>query len=151
MTIEIGQQAPEFTLKNQHGEEISLASFRGRPVVVVFYPFAFTGVCTGELCEIRDNLEELNTAGAEIVAVSCDSHFTLRVFAEREGYEFNLLSDHWPHGATASAYGVFNDQVGAAIRGTFVIDAEGVVRWKIENGLPDARSMDDYRAALAAL
>ncbi|MFT4298610.1 MAG: peroxiredoxin [Aeromicrobium sp.] len=151
MSIEIGQQAPDFTLKNQHGEEVTLSSLRGKPVVVVFYPFAFTGVCTGELCELRDNLADLTADGAEILAISCDSPFTLRVFADREGYAFSLLSDHWPHGATAQAYGVFNEQVGAAVRGTFVLDAEGVVRWKVENGLPDARSLEDYRSALAAL
>jgi peroxiredoxin len=151
MTIEIGQAAPDFTLRNQHGEEVSLSGLRGRPVVVVFYPWAFTGVCTGELCEIRDNLSDLTADGAEILAISCDATFSLRVFAEREGYDFSLLSDFWPHGEVARAYGVFNEQAGAAVRGTFVIDAEGVVRWKIENGIPDARSLDEYREALAAL
>ncbi len=151
MTLQVGDTAPDFTLKNQHGEEINLASLRGAPVVVVFYPFAFTGVCTGELCELRDNLADLTADGATILAISCDSPFALRVFSDRENYDFSLLSDFWPHGQTARDYGVFNETVGAAIRGTFVLDAEGIVRWKVENGLPDARSLDDYRAALAAV
>jgi len=151
MTLEIGQPAPDFTLKNQHGEDVSLSALRGRTVVVVFYPFAFTGVCTGELCEIRDNLADLTADGAEILAISCDSRFALRVFADQEGYDFSLLSDFWPHGEVARSYGVFHEKAGAAVRGTFVIDGEGVLRWKVENAIPDARSLDDYRAALAAL
>jgi peroxiredoxin len=152
MGIEVGQEAPDFTLKDQHGQDVTLSSFRGsQAVVVVFYPFAFTGVCTGELCEVRDALPDLVSDDVALLAVSCDTMFSLRVFAEREGLDYPLLSDFWPHGATARAYGVFNEAAGCAFRGTFVIDRDGVVRWKVENGMPDARSVDDYRAALAAL
>lgn len=152
MTIEIGQEAPDFTLKNQHGEDVALSSFRGRKsVVLMFYPFAFSGICTGELCEIRDNLPDLGGDDTEVLAVSCDPMFSLRAFADRDGLTFSLLSDFWPHGAVASAYGIFVDKVGAASRGTYIIDPEGVVRWKVENGLPEARDLEEYKKALANL
>jgi hypothetical protein len=87
----VGQQAPDFTLVNQFGEPVRLADFRGSNVVVVFYPFAFSGICTGELCEIRDNLAVFEHADAEVLAVSVDSKFALRAYAEQEGYGFSLL------------------------------------------------------------
>lgn len=150
MTVDIGSSAPLFTLKNQFGEDISLESFRGRkPVAVIFLPFAFSGICTGELCEIRDRISEVE--GVEILAVTCDHFFSNRAWAEREGYGFSVLSDFWPHGAVSREYGVFDEQVGAAARGSFIVDVDGIVRWKVENGIPDARDFDAYREALAAL
>ncbi|GAB2600354.1 peroxiredoxin [Streptomyces capparidis] len=152
MAIEVGTQAPDFELRNQHGEAVRLADFRGRKnVVLLFYPFAFTGVCTGELCAIRDELPKFVNDDVQLLAVSNDSPFTLRVFAEKEGLEYPLLSDFWPHGAASRAYGVFDEDKGCALRGTFVIDKEGVVRWKVVNGLPDARDVDEYVKALAEL
>jgi len=152
MSVDVGQEAPDFTLRDQHGQDVSLSSFRGsRAVMVVFYPFAFTGVCTGELCAMRDSLPDLDNDDVALLAVSCDPMFALRVFAEQEGLSYPLLSDFWPHGAVAQAYGVFNEQAGCAFRGTFLVDKDGVVAWKVENGMPDARSIDDYRAALAAV
>jgi len=127
-----------------------LSSFRGRkPVAVIFLPFAFSGVCTGELCEIRDRLPEIE--GVEVLAITCDHFFSNRAWAEKEGYSFSVLSDFWPHGVTSAAYGVFDEKMGAATRGTFVIDPSGIVRWKVENAVPDARDFDSYREALAAL
>jgi peroxiredoxin len=152
MTLDIGSPAPDFTLKNQHGEDISLSSFRGaKNVVLVFFPFAFSGICTGELCEIRDNLAEFETDDAEVLAVSCDHFFSNRAFADRDGYTFSILSDFWPHGEVSRAYGVFAEDKGCAVRGTFVIDKEGVVRWTIVNGLPDARDLNEYAKALEEL
>ena len=151
MSIEIGSPAPDFTLKNQHGEDVTLSSLRGRNVVVLFYPFAFSGICTGELCEIRDNLAIFNDVDAEVLAISCDHMFSLRAYAEQDGYEFSLLSDFWPHGAVSKAYGIFNEKAGAAARGTYVIDREGIVRWKVENGIGEARDLSAYREALASL
>ncbi len=151
MTIEIGQQAPDFTLKNQHGEDVSLADLRGTPVALVFYPFAFSGICTGELCELRDNLAVFSDAGVELLAVSCDPMFALRAFAEQDGYQFSLLSDFWPHGEVAKAYGVFDEKLGCALRGTYLIDAEGVLRWKVENQIGEARELSGYREAVAEL
>ena len=100
--ITIGQAAPEFELVNQHGEKVSLASFKGeKNVVVLFYPFAFSGICTGELCALRDDLAVFQNDNVELLAISCDPMFSLRAFAEHEGYKFPLLSDFWPHGAVA--------------------------------------------------
>ncbi|MBA4609814.1 peroxiredoxin [Aeromicrobium sp. Marseille-Q0843] len=148
--VEVGSAAPDFTLKNQHGEDVSLSGLRGRNVLVVFYPFAFSGICTGELCEIRDNLAVFNDADAEVLAVSCDPMFALRAWADQDGYDFSLLSDFWPHGAVAKAYGIFEEGPGAAARGTYLIDREGIVRWKVENGLGQARDLSAYREALAS-
>ena len=148
----IGKAAPDFELKDQHGNLVSLSSFRGnKNVVVLFYPFSFTGTCTGELCGLRDQLELFQNDNVQLLAISCDSMFTQRVFAEQEGYKFPVLADFWPHGAVAQAYGIFDEVRGCALRGTFVIDKEGIIRWSVVNGLGDARSNDDYKAALAAL
>lgn len=149
MTLNIGDIAPDFTLKNQHGEDISLSSFRGKNVVVVFFPFAFSGICTGELCEIRDNLADFADVDAEVLAISCDHFFSNRAFADRDGYEFSILSDFWPHGDVSREYGTFNDGAGAPNRGTYVIDRDGVLRWKVEQGIGEARKLDDVRQALA--
>ncbi len=117
--------------------------------MLVFFPFAFSGICTGELCEIRDNLGDFAELDAEVLAISCDHFFSNRAFADRDGYEFSILSDFWPHGDVSRAYGTFNDGAGAPNRGTYVIDGEGVVRWKVVQGIGDARNLDDVRAALA--
>lgn len=152
MTLSIGSAAPDFELSDQHGNKVSLASYKGKKnVVLLFYPFSFTGICTGELCAMRDDLSVFQNDNVELLAVSCDSMFTQRVFAEREGYQFPVLADFWPHGATAKAYGIFDEARGCAIRGTFVIDKEGVIRWQVINAIGDARSLDDYKAALASL
>lgn len=152
MALEIGTAAPDFALKDQHGQVVSLSSFKGQKnVVLLFYPFSFTGTCTGELCAMRDDLSAFQNDDAELLAVSCDSPFTQRVFAEKEGYNFPVLSDFWPHGAVATAYGIFNEEKGCAIRGTFIIDKEGIIRWTVINGMGDARNAGDYKTALAAL
>ena len=148
---EVGQQAPDFTLVNQFGEPVRLADFRGRNVVIVFYPFAFSGICTGELCEIRDNLAVFEHADAEVLAVSVDSKFALRAYAEQERYEFSLLADFWPHGAVAEKYGVFDEESGMARRGTFIIDAGGTVRYVVVNPRGQARELTEYRRVLAEL
>ncbi|AWK08370.1 peroxiredoxin [Streptomyces spongiicola] len=152
MAIEVGTQAPDFQLRDNHGRTVSLAGFRGeKNVVLLFYPFAFTGVCTGELCALRDELPKFVNGDTQLLAVSNDSVPTLRVFAEQERLEYPLLSDFWPHGETSRAYGVFDEEKGCAVRGTFIIDKEGVVRWTVVNGLPDARDLNDYVKALDTL
>lgn len=152
MAIETGTPAPDFELKDNHGRTVKLSAFRGeKNVVLLFYPFAFTGVCTGELCALRDELPHFENDDVQLLAVSNDSIHTLRVFAEQEGLEYPLLSDFWPHGATSRAYGVFDEEKGCAVRGTFIIDKEGVVRWTVVNGLPDARDLKDYIEALGSL
>src|SRR5580692_821654 len=122
MAVEVGDQAPDFELKDQHGTPVRLSSFRGsKNVVLVFYPLAFSGVCSSELCAMRDQ------------------------------FDFTLLADFWPHGEVAKAYGVFDDKMGVATRGTFIIDKDGVVRWKVVNPIPQAREIADYQKALAEL
>jgi mycoredoxin-dependent peroxiredoxin len=152
MTIEVGEVAPDFALKDQHGQTVRLSDFRSRQnVLLVFYPWSFTGICTSEMCEIRDALPGLTGEDARVLAVSCDSMPTQRVFAEREGLTYPVLSDFWPHGEVARAYGVFDAERGAALRGTFVIDRDSVVRWSVVNGIGEARTLSDYRAVLGEL
>ena len=150
--ISVGEVAPDFELKDQHGAKVKLSSFKGETnVVVLFIPFSFTGTCTGELCAIRDDLAAFQNDDVQVIAISCDSPFTQKIFAEQEGYKFPVLSDFWPHGAVAQAYGIFNADLGCALRGTFVIDKQGVIRWSVVNGLGDARNNGDYKSAIAAL
>lgn len=150
--LTIGERAPAFALQDQHGTPVSLSDFAGeKNVVAVFYPFAFSRVCTSELREIRDHLGDLANDTTQVVAISCDHMFSLRAFAEHEGIDFPLLSDFWPHGAVASAYGIFNEETGAPGRATFIVDREGVLRWQVENEVPQARNIDDYRSVLAEL
>lgn len=152
MAVDVGEQAPDFELKDQHGAPVRLSSFQGsKNVVVVFYPFAFSGVCGTELCAIRDNFPEITRDDVELLALSVDSTFALRTWADREHFEFEMLSDFWPHGAVAKLYGVFDENRGAATRGTFIIDKAGVVRWKIVNPIPQARDLAEYQKALADL
>ena len=150
MSVEVGEEAADFTLRDQHGQQVTLSSFRGSKVVlVVFYPFAFSRTCTTELGEIRDAEPELCSDEVALLAISCDPIHSLRALADQESLAFPLLSDFWPHGAVARAYGNFNDSVGCAYRGTFLVGRDGTVGWKVENGMANARSVVDYRAALA--
>ncbi len=151
MSVPIGALAPDFTLKSQHGEDITLSELRGRPVALVFFPFAFSGICTGELCEIRDNIAAFEGKDVQVVAVSCDHFFSNRAFADAEGLTFPVLSDFWPHGEVSRAYGIFNDGAGAPERGTYLLDAEGIVRWQVEHPIGEARDFDAYRRAVAEL
>ncbi len=152
MTREVATQAPDFTLKDQNNEEITLSSLRGeKNVLVVFYPLAFSGICTGELDALRDDLDRFQNAEVQVVAVSVDSGFALKAWSEQKEYNFPLLSDFWPHGAVASDYGVFNDEAGIANRGTFLIDVDGVVRFAEMNQPGEPRDQDAWKQALAAL
>lgn len=149
MTVEAGQQAPDFELKDGARNTVRLSDFRGRPVVLVFYPFTFTSVCGGELCELRDDLKTFETAQAQVLAISCDTPFAQAKWAEDQGFGFPLLSDFWPHGEAARAYGVFNEDAGCANRATFVIDAEGVVKATFaSSGLGSPRQRAQYEDAL---
>ncbi|MBE1492635.1 peroxiredoxin [Plantactinospora soyae] len=150
MSIEVGAPAPDFVMKNQNNQEVRLADFQGRRVVLlVFYPLAFTGTCQGELAELRDNLHEYQNDDVQVLTVSVDSVFAHKVWADREGYEFPMLADFWPHGAVARAYGVFNDAAGYANRGTFVIDRTGTVRFAELNQPGEPRDQAGWRKALA--
>lgn len=152
MSLEIGSLAPDFEINNQFGEKVSLSSFRGsKNVVLVFYPFAFSGTCTGELCALRDDLAAFQNDGVQVIGISCDAMYTQKAFAEKENYSFPVLTDFWPHGSVAKAYGVFLAEKGFATRGTFIIDKAGILRWQVINGPGEARNVADYKAALAAL
>ncbi len=150
-----GAPAPEFSLKDQHGQQVSLSALTsdggGRAVLLVFYPFAFSGTCTGELCEIRDDLSSFANDEVQVVGISCDPGHALRVWADAEGYAFPLLSDFWPHGQTAKAYGVFMPGLGFATRGSFLVDSAGVLRWSLVQGPGEPRDAQAYRDAVAAL
>ena len=151
MAVEIGDVAPDFELRDQHGTPVRLSDYRGRNVVVVFYPLAFSGVCSGELCAMRDSFPEAQRDDVEVLTISVDSMYAHRAWADAEGYEFGMLSDFWPHGAVARSYGVFDEEHGLSVRGTFIIDKNGVVRWKVVNAIPQAREIADYQKALAEL
>ncbi len=150
--LSVGDAAPDFTLKNQHGEDLTLSALSAKSaVLIVFYPFAFSGICTGELCEIRDDLSSFANDAVQVVAISCDPMHSLRAWAENQGYDFPLLSDFWPHGAVAQAYGVFNPDAGFAVRGSFLVGTDGRLAWSVVNGPGEARDIAAYRAAVAAL
>jgi peroxiredoxin (alkyl hydroperoxide reductase subunit C) len=152
MPIEVGAQAPDFELRDQNGEAVRLSSFQGQKnVLLVFYPLAFTGTCQGELCSLRDNLNDFVNDAVQTLTVSVDSSPTHKVWAEREGYQFPLLADFWPHGEVARAYGVLNEERGIANRGTFLIDKHGIVRFAEMNTPGQARDQEGWRKAIAAL
>jgi peroxiredoxin len=144
----VGQPAPHFSLLDQHGRTITLESFRGSGVLIIFIPFAFSDTCSNELVDLRGAEDLLGNDRVKVVVVSCDSIYTLKAWAETHAYGAGILSDFWPHGEAARAYGVFNESKGLANRGSFLIDAEGVVRWAIVSPMGQARDLDDYRAAL---
>jgi len=148
----IGAAAPPFSLRDQHNQDVRLADFRDRKaVLLVFYPFAFTGTCHGELTEIHANLELYQNATVQVLTVSCDSVYAHKVWAEREGFTFPLLADYWPHGAVASAYGVLHTAGGFANRGTFLVDATGIIRFAEMLGPGETRDQAVWRKALAEL
>ncbi|WP_019811175.1 peroxiredoxin [Saccharomonospora halophila] len=150
MAVEVGTQAPDFTLKDYNKQEVTLSSFRGdKPVLLVFYPFAFSGVCQGELCRLRDDFDQYS--GVQVLGVSVDTPFALKAWAEQQGYQFPLLSDFWPHGKVAQEYGVFDDNAGLALRGTFLIDTAGVVRFAEVNQPGEPRDQDAWKKAVADL
>ena len=144
--------APDFELPNQFGEHIRLSEFRGKkPGALVFFPLAFSSTCTSELCELRDNLSLFKDSGVELIGISVDSKASLRAWAEAEGYDFTLLADFWPHGDVAKEYGVFIEEKGFANRATFLIDIDGVIRASFITAPGQARSLDEYTAALRDL
>jgi mycoredoxin-dependent peroxiredoxin len=151
MTLSVGDRAPEFSLPDQDKQVVSLADLRGTPVLLVFYPFAFSRICTGELCQLRDELSVYTDAGVTVLAVSTDPVFSLKAYKEQEGFEFTLLSDFWPHGSVAQAYGAFNEKAGMALRGTFLIDAEGTIAFAEVNQPGDAREQSGWKDAVATL
>jgi peroxiredoxin (alkyl hydroperoxide reductase subunit C) len=152
MPVDVGAEAPDFVLKDQNNQEVRLSDFRGdKNVLLVFYPLAFTGTCQGELSQVRDGAADFQNADVQVLAISVDSSYSHKVWADREGYDFPLLADFWPHGEVAHAYGVFNPDRGFANRGTFLIDRTGIVRYAEMNGPGEARDPDTWRKAIGDL
>jgi peroxiredoxin len=152
MPLAVGTRAPDFTLKDQNNQAVSLASFRDRKaVLLVFYPLTFTGTCQRELSGIRDNLDHFANEDVQVLAVSVDSAYSHKVWSLQQGFEFPLLADFWPHGGVARHYEVFNDTAGFANRGTFLIDRDGVIRFAEMAGPGESRDQAAWQKAIAAL
>ncbi len=143
--LTIGGPAPDFVLRDQFGQSVRLSSFQGaKSVAILFYPFAFSGVCTGEMTAVRDRLAEFATFDTEVLAISCDPMFALRAFADADGLNFPLLSDFWPHGAVTRAYDVLDEERGCPHRSSYVIDRDGTVCWAVHNAMPESRDLDEH-------
>jgi peroxiredoxin len=150
--LPLGGPAPDFTLRDQFGQDVTLSSYRGRKAVaILFYPFAFSGVCTGEMAGIRDRLAEFMTFDTEVLAISCDPVYSLRVFADQDGLNFPLLSDFWPHGEVSRAYDVFDERKGCPRRSSYVVDKEGRLAWSLHNAMPEGRDLDEHLRQLLAV
>lgn len=145
--------APDFELADQHGESISLRGIldSGRAALLVFLPFAFSGVCTGELQAMREQRDALRTDRVETVVIACDSIYALRVFAEQEQIDYSLLSDFWPHGEVARAFEVFAEDRGCALRGSFLVGTDGTIAWQVVNQIPFARDVSEYLRQIEAV
>ena len=149
--IAVGDEAPNFTLKDQNNEEVELASFRGKKaVLIVFYPLAFTGICTGELQALRDNIDTYQNDDVQVLTISVDSAYSHKIFSEREGFQYPLLADFWPHGEVAQRYGVFLEPAGIANRGTFLVDKDGIVRFAEMNGPGEGRDPATWETQINA-
>ena len=149
--LAVGLRAPDFALRDQNGVEVTLSGLTTeKNVVIVFYPFAFSGICTGELDEIRDHLERFVSDDLQVVCISSDPVFSQRAWADQQGYFFPLLSDFWPHGGVAASLGILHER-GFAVRGTFLVDADRVIRWALVNGPGERRAFDAYRRVMATV
>ncbi|MFC5730487.1 MULTISPECIES: peroxiredoxin [Nocardioides] len=153
--IELGTLAPDFTLRDQFGQDITLSSYQGtKAVALIFYPYAFSGVCTGELNGIRSRLDEFITFDTEVLAISCDPVYALRAFSDADGLNLELLSDFWPHGEVARDYGVFDEKAGCPERSSYVVGKDGRVVWALHHDKTEPRDLqvhlDQLRAAAAS-
>lgn len=147
--LSVGTTAPDFTLRDQFGQDVSLSSFRGNKVVcLIFYPFAFSGICTGELTGVRDRLADFLTFDSEVLALSCDPMYALRAFADADGLNFPLLSDYWPHGAVTQDYEAFDAERGCPRRSSYIVDLDGQIRWSLQQEIGQARDLDEHLVAL---
>jgi len=151
MAADLGSKAPDFTLTNQDRQPVTLSEQRGRPVVLAFFPAAFSSVCQKELCTFRDSIARLGQAKAQVYGISVDTFFTLKAFHDQQKLSFPLLSDF--NKQAIREYGVFNEDMiglkGIAKRAVFVIDKDGVVRHR--EVLEDARNEPDYDKVFSAL
>jgi len=150
--LDVGAEAPDFTLLDQNRQPVTLSNFRGaRNVLLVFFPLAFTGICQGELDEIRDHLPEYENDDTATLAVSVGPPPTHKIWAVQSGFLFPVLSDFWPHGAVSQSYGVFNEDAGVSNRGTFVVDRAGIIRFAEMKQPGEQRDQSVWTDALKAL
>jgi peroxiredoxin len=149
--LQVGDLAPDFTLPDQDKVPLTLSELRGRPVMLVFFPLAFSSTCQGELCAIRDDFNAYERRGVTVLGVSVDSTYALRAWKGEQGYGVRFLSDRWPVGDVARRYGVWNEAKGYADRGTFILDAAGFVRFTVHNDPDHARDEASYLVALDAM
>jgi mycoredoxin-dependent peroxiredoxin len=149
MPVEVGQEAPDFELPDSEGGKTKLSDFRGKKnVLLVFYPLAFSPICTSEFCQLRDINADLQSEETEVIGVSVDSRWTLKAWKEFEHFSNRFVADFWPHGAVGRAYGVLNEERGTTNRGTFLIDKQGIVRWMELNPAGEARDQAGWRKAI---
>lgn len=149
--LTLGTPAPDFTLRDQFGADTTLSSFTGRKaVLLLFYPFAFSGVCTGEMAQVRQRLADFVTFDTEVLGISCDPMFALRAFADADGLNFPLLSDFWPHGEVTRAYGVFDERAGCPLRSSVVVDRTGRISWVHHQPPSPGRDFDEHLEQLRA-
>lgn len=152
MSLAIGTPAPPFTLRNIDRSEVSLDDLKGRKSLIVFIPFPFTGVCEGELCALRDDRARLAELDANVVAITTTPMPSNKAWSEQNGFGFPVLSDFWPHGEVATAYDTFNEALGAAMRTTYVLDADGIIRDVIASEeLGVAREHEAYAESLSKI
>jgi mycoredoxin-dependent peroxiredoxin len=150
--LTLGAPAPDFTLRDQFGQDVTLSAYRGtKAVALIFFPFAFSGVCTGEMAGVRARLAEFMTFDTEVLAISCDPVYALRAFADSDGLNFPVLSDFWPHGEVTRTYEVFDESRGAPHRSSYVVDREGLLRWSVHSPRSDGRDLDEHLRQLHAL
>ena len=151
MSVDVGSRAPDFTLTDEERRPVTLSQQRGRPVVLAFFPAAFSSVCQKELCTFRDSMAQLNQAKAQVYGISVDTFFTQKAFHDQQKLTFPLLSDF--NKEVIRSYGVFNEDMiglkGIAKRAVFVLDKDGVVRHK--EVLDDARNEPDYARVFSTL
>ncbi|MGC8633862.1 MAG: peroxiredoxin [Candidatus Limnocylindrales bacterium] len=149
--LSVGDPAPDFTLPDQDKQPVTLHDLRGKPVMLVFFPLAFSSICTRELCELRDDYAAYERRGVTVLGISVDSTYALRAWQRDQHYTNRFLSDRWPAGEVARRYGVWNETLGHADRGTFILDADGIVRYLVHNPPNVARDEAAYLAALDAM
>lgn len=149
--LSAGDPAPDFTLPDQDKQPVTLRDLRGSPVMLVFFPLAFSSICTRELCELRDDYAAYERRGVTVLGISVDSTYALRAWRRDQHYTNRFLSDRWPPGKVARSYGVWNEALGHADRGTFILDADGIVRYLVHNPPNVARAEPAYLAALDAM
>jgi mycoredoxin-dependent peroxiredoxin len=148
----VGDPAPDFTLRDQYGQQVTLSqAVQDKHALLVFFPFAFSGICAGELLEIQLNIDRFSNEHVQVYGICCDGAPAIKAWAAHEGYRFPLLSDFWPHGQVARAYGVLHEESGMPVRGTFLVDPRMTVRWALVFGPGEQRDIGVLHDAVKGL